>query len=459
MKTRSTQRKKSVVARASQSAGRSNYSAWSGGIATLLAEARRQSARAVNAILTATYWEIGRRIVEFVQQGETRAEYGDEVLGKLSRDLTKKFGRGFSRQTLQQMRQFYIFNPPEKICQTLSGKSWATAIGGQIFQTVSEKLSLSKKCQTPSGKSSAEQISQTLSAKLEICGTASHKSAEAEKLPTASAKSLVPIYATASRISEIDLALYLEALCHAFPLSWSHYVRLLSVEQPEARKFYETESLRGGWSVRQLDRQVGTLFYERTALSKNKAKLLTTGAKARPEDAVSVEEEIKSPYVLEFLNLRDDYAESDLEDSLVRHLEAFLLELGNDFTFVARQKRIRVGKQWYRIDLLLFHRRLRCLFIFDLKLGRFTHADAGQMNLYVNYAAEHLTLPEENPPVGLVLCSEHDEAVARYSMGNLTNKILAAQYKLALPDPRLLEKEIEKTRRLLESPMRRMHKK
>lgn len=429
MKTRSTQRKNSAVARASHSAGRSNYRAWSGGIAALLAEARRQSARAVNAILTATYWEIGRRIVEFVQQGETRAEYGDEVLGKLSRDLTKKFGRGFSRQTLQQMRQFYIFNPPEKICQTLSGKS------------------------------SAEQISQTLSAKLEICGTASHKSAEAGKLPTASAKSLVPISATPSRKSEIDLALYLEALCHAFPLSWSHYVRLLSVEKPAARKFYETESLRGGWSVRQLDRQISTLFYERTALSKNKAKLLTTGAKARPEDAVSVEEEIKSPYVLEFLNLRDDYAESDLEDSLVRHLEAFLLELGNDFTFVARQKRIRVGKQWYRIDLLLFHRRLRCLFIFDLKLGRFTHADAGQMNLYVNYAAEHLTLPEENPPVGLVLCSEHDEAVARYSMGNLTNKILAAQYKLALPDPRLLEKEIEKTRRLLESPMRRMHKK
>jgi predicted nuclease of restriction endonuclease-like (RecB) superfamily len=258
------------------------------------------------------------------------------------------------------------------------------------------------------------------------------------------------IYATASRKSEIDTELYLEALCHAFPLSWSHYVRLLSVEQPEARKFYETESLRGGWSVRQLDRQVSTLFYERTALAKNKARLLAAGAKPRPEDAVSVEEEIKSPYILEFLNLRDDYAENDLEDALVRHLEAFLLELGNDFTFVARQKKIRVGKQWYRIDLLLFHRRLRCLFIFDLKLGRFTHADAGQMNLYVNYAAEHLTLKGENPPVGLILCSEHDEAVARYSMGNVTNKILATQYKLALPDPRLIEKEIEKTRRMLE---------
>jgi predicted nuclease of restriction endonuclease-like (RecB) superfamily len=456
-----TKRKSSAVARVSKRAAGLNYHAWSGGIASLLEEARRQSARHVNAILTATYWEIGRRIVEFVQQGEARAEYGDIIIEKLSHDLTKQFGRGFSQRNLEQMRLFYLQHPAQEISQTLSAEFSRQGLT-TFFQSVSEKFLRPANRQTVSGKSSGKQIPQTVSAELEICGTACHKSADTEKCQTVSDKSLVPIsatlsrkstapiYATASRISEIDLALYLEALCHAFLLSWSHYVRLLSVEQPEARKFYEIESLRGGWSVRQLDRQVSTLFYERTALAKNKAKLLTTGAKARPEDAVSVEEEIKSPYILEFLNLRDDYAENDLEDALVRHLEAFLLELGNDFTFVARQKKIRVGKQWYRIDLLLFHRRLRCLFIFDLKLGRFTHADAGQMNLYVNYAAEHLTLKGENPPVGLILCSEHDEAVARYSMGNVTNKILAAQYKLALPDPRLIEKEIEKTRRMLE---------
>jgi predicted nuclease of restriction endonuclease-like (RecB) superfamily len=463
VKPRSTQRKNSAAARASHSAGRTNYRAWSGGIAALLAEARRQSARSVNAILTATYWEIGRRIVEFQQQGQDRAEYGDVLLKRLSADLTKQFGRGFGWRNIFQMRAFYLTH--QDILSTLSAKSAATTILQTLsaisfppvldvqtavspqpgkLQAASAKSAEAKKVQTPSGKSSGALIRQTPPAELEICQTVSDKF-----LPS--------IYATASRKSEIHLALYLEALCHAFPLSWSHYVRLLSVEKSEARKFYEIESLRGGWSVRQLDRQVSTLFYERTALSKNKAKLLAGGAKARPEDAVSVEEEIKNPYVLEFLNLRDDYAENELEDALVRHLEAFLLELGNNFTFVARQKRIRVGKEWYRIDLLLFHRRLRCLVIIDLKVGRFTHADAGQMNLYVNYAAEHLTLADENPPVGLVLCSEHDEAVAYYAMGNLRNKILAAQYKLNLPDPRTLELEIEKMRRLLESPARRLH--
>jgi YhcG PDDEXK nuclease domain len=133
-------------------------------------------------------------------------------------------------------------------------------------------------------------------------------------------------------------------------------------------------------------------------------------------------------------------------------LQHFLLEMGNDFAFVARQKRLRVGDVWYRIDLLLYHRRLRCLVIIDLKVGRFTPADAGQMNLYVNYAAEHLTLPEENPPVGLVLCSEQDAAVAHYALGRLANKVLAAEYRLTLPDAKQLEAELEKTRRWLESP-------
>lgn len=221
-----------------------------------------------------------------------------------------------------------------------------------------------------------------------------------------------------------------------------------------ARCFYEEEARRGGWSRRQLDRQIGSLFYERTALSKNRAAMLTKGAEAKPEDVVTAEEEIRSPYVLEFLGLKDEYSEADLEEALIRHLGTFLLEPGNDFTFVARQKGIRVGDAWYRIDLLLFHRRLRCLVIIDLKIEAFDHADAGQMNQYVNYAVEHLALPTENPPVGLILCSEANVAVAHYALSGLLNTVLAAEYQTALPDPARLEAELALTRRQLESAER-----
>jgi predicted nuclease of restriction endonuclease-like (RecB) superfamily len=398
VKARATKHKRSRSAtlQAHKTLTLPDYSAWSKGIANLLDEARRQSARSINAVLTATYWELGRRIVKFEQQGKQRAAYGDVLLKRLSADLVKQFGKGFGWRNLFQMRSFYL--------------AYRNVLSEFPVQAASKNI-----------------------------------------LQTVSAISRAGENTVAIRKSGIDLAIHLDAVSKLFPLSWSHYVRLLTVEKPEARQFYEAEALRGGWSARQLDRQISTLFYERTALSRNKALMLIEGAKPRPQDSVSAEEEIKSPFVLEFLGLRDDYAESDLEEALVLHLESFLLELGNDFTFVARQKRIRIGKEWYRIDLLLFHRRLRCLMIVDLKVGRFTHADAGQMNLYVNYAAEHLTIDSENPPVGLVLCTEHDDAVAHYAMGNLNNKILAAQYRLNLPDPRTLEVEIEKTRRRLET--------
>ena len=179
--------------------------------------------------------------------------------------------------------------------------------------------------------------------------------------------------------------------------------------------------------------------------------MLTKHNRGKPEDRVSPEEQVKDPFVLEFLGLKDEYSESDVEEALIAHLETFLLELGGDFTFVGRQRRLRIGDTWYRIDLLFYHRRLRCLVIIDLKTGEFTHADAGQMHLYCNYAHEHWTLPEENPPVGLILCNRKNDAVAHYSLDGLPNKILAAQYKTALPDERLLADEVEKTRKLLDS--------
>jgi len=213
---------------------------------------------------------------------------------------------------------------------------------------------------------------------------------------------------------------------------------------------YETEALRGGWSVRQLDRQINSQFYERTALSRDKAAMLRKAEKALPEDLVQPEEEIKDPFVLEFLGLKDEYSETDLEEALIRHLETFLLELGGDFCFIGRQKRLRIGDEWYRVDLLFFHRRLHCIVIIDLKIGKFSHADVGQMHLYLNYAREHWMHDDENPPVGLILCAQKDDAVARYALEGLPNKVMAAEYRTALPDEKALVAEIERTQALLE---------
>jgi predicted nuclease of restriction endonuclease-like (RecB) superfamily len=280
-------------------------------------------------------------------------------------------------------------------------------------------------------------------------------------LSTPSIESTQPIVSTASiesprkkgQTSSGELPVH--DLAARFPLPWSHYVRLLSTKSAEARRFYETEALRGGWSVRQLDRQIASQFYERTAASRNKDAMLRKGAVARAGDSISADEEVRDPLVLEFLGLKDEYSETDLEEALLRHLENFLLELGGDFAFVGRQRRLRIGDEWYRIDLLFFHRKLRCLVVIDLKVGKFTHADAGQMHLYLNYAREHWTQADENPPVGLILCAEKDDAIAKYALEGLPNKVLAREYKLALPDEKRLAAEIEKTRDLLERRTRK----
>jgi len=360
-----------------------------GDVSKIIDAARESAARSVNAAMTAAYWLTGRRIVEFEQSGAERAEYGAALLERLAADLTGRFGRGFSRQNVQNMRMFYLSYPPERIRQTLSGKL-ARLPGQQIRQTAS---------------------------------------GESE-----------PALAT----------LGFDDLSAAFPLPWSAYVRLLSVNNENARQFYETEALRGGWSVRQLDRQINSQFYERTALSQNRAAMLTGGQRQLPGDIVPPEQQFKDPLVLEFLDLKDEYSESDLEEALVRHLETFLLELGDDFCFLGRQRRLRVGTQWYRVDLLFFHRRLRCLVVIDLKIGAFTHADAGQMHFYLNYAREHWAQEGENPPVGLILCSEKDEALAHYALEGLSNNVMAAEYRITLPDEKLLAAELDRTRQAIE---------
>jgi predicted nuclease of restriction endonuclease-like (RecB) superfamily len=348
------------------------YKAVLADVSNLLESARRAAARSVNSIITVTYWKVGMRIFEEEQKGHARAAYGEHLIDRLSQDLTARFGRGFSRVNLKQMRKFY--------------REWSVP---EIGQTASDQF-------------------------------------EGGAPP--------PVEMPASR----------------FPLSWSQYVSLLSVRKPEARAFYEAEALRCGWTVRQLDRQIGTQFYERTLLSRNKAAMLRKGEKAGPGDALTPEEEIKDPFVLEFLDLKDEYSESDLEEALIRHLETFLLELGNDFTFVGRQRRLRIDDEWFRVDLLFFHRRLRCLIIVDLKLNKLTAGDVGQMHLYLNYAREHWTHPDENPPVGLILCAERRSGVARYALEGLPNKILAAEYRTTLPSEEILAAELERSLKMLQ---------
>lgn len=365
-------------------------------IGKLLEQSRRQAARAINSLLTATYWEIGRRIVEFEQGGEARAEYGEELMLRLAADLTAQYGRGFSPRNLRQMRSFYL--------------DW------EIRQTPSAKLEACAKCQELSGKTASEFVP-----------------AAAPCLPD-----LPPM----------------NALMSAFKLSWSHYVRLMSVDKPIARVFYESEAIRGGWSVRQLDRQISTQFFERTAKSKRQEAMLARGQKAIPEDVVTPDEEIRDPYLLEFLNLKDEYSEFEMEEALIRHLECFLLEMGSGFTFVARQKRIRIGTVWYRIDLVLYHRVLRCLVLIDLKRGAFTHADAGQMNLYLNYARENLVMPGENDPVGIILCGDRDDAVVKYAMDGIQAKVFASKYLTELPDEETLRREIIAAQKALEERKR-----
>ncbi len=337
-------------------------------IGVSIEEGRRLAARRINSILVATYWCVGHWMVKFEQSGQERAGYGEGLLAKLSADLTKKFGHGWSVNHLQNIRQFYLTHPNFEKYYTVCS----------IFK---------------------------------------------------------------SNEADLDLKKFSEH----FLLAWSSYRLLMRLESPEKKTFYEYEALKGDWSSRQLDRQIQSMLYERTALSKRKESVIEKAHKnpitIKPED------EIKDPYVLDFLGLKDEYSESELEDALIHHLERFLLELGVGFTFAARQKRFMVGGNHYRIDLLLYHRVLRCLVLIDLKIGDFTHADAGQMNFYLNWAKHEAKLEGENDPVGIVLCSGKDRSYVQYALGGMANKIFVSKYQINLPRLEDLRHEIDQTKK------------
>ncbi|MDI9469686.1 MAG: PDDEXK nuclease domain-containing protein, partial [Bacillota bacterium] len=327
-------------------------------------------------------FEIGRRIVEHEQGGEERAEYGKALLKELSAALTAEFGRGFSKRNLEYMRRFYLAYQDRRIAQMPSAQ-----------------LPSMEKSQMPSGKlTNVEQSPQIWL--------------------TASAKFNSP-----------------------FNLSWSQYVFLISIDNPDERSFYEIEAAQGGWTLPELKRQFNSGLYERLALSRDKEGVKRLAAEgqlvARPEDL------LKEPYVLEFLGLdeRAKYSESDLESAIIDKLEHFLLELGKGFLFEARQKRFTFDEEHFFVDLVFYNRLLRCYVLIDLKIGKLGHGDLGQMQMYVNYFDRFVKLDEESPTVGIVLCKKKHDALVEITLPKDAN-IHAREYQLYLPDKELLRRKL-----------------
>jgi predicted nuclease of restriction endonuclease-like (RecB) superfamily len=255
---------------------------------------------------------------------------------------------------------------------------------------------------------------------------------------------------------------YMRLFYHTFPncdalrheLSWTHYRLLLKVEKEEARNFYMLESVKNNWSTRELERQINSLLYEWLALSKDREKVLALSTKGQvlqePADI------IKDPYVLEFLDLKEsrNFLEKDLEHALIDELQAFLLELGRGFSFVARQRRITVEGDYYYIDLVFYNYILKCFVLIDLKVGKLTHLDIGQMDFYVRYVEKEEKLEGDNPTIGLILCSDKNETMVRYTLLEDSKQIFASKYKLYLPTEEELKAELERERKMLEMERR-----
>ncbi|MEQ1796805.1 MAG: PDDEXK nuclease domain-containing protein [Lacibacter sp.] len=314
-------------------------------IGLTIEQARGNAVKAVNTELVKANWEIGRHIVEYEQHGQERAEYGSELLTKLSKDLKQRYGKGFGRRNILDMRRFYI--------------------AYQKWQTVSAKL------------------------------------------------------------------------------SWSHYIALIAVSDDTARKFYEKHALNENLSVRELERQINSSLFERLALSKDKKGVLRLSEKGHivthPTEAV------KDPYVLDFLKIpqSNKMTEKGLEQKIIDNLQMFLLELGKGFAFVARQYRISLRNKHYSIDLVFYHRILKCFVLIDLKIRNVAHGDIGQMNLYLNYFKTEENVDGDNEPIGIILSAEKDEVLVEFATGGISNKIFVSKYQLYLPDKKQLQKKVK----------------
>ena len=389
-----------------------------GRIVSILDQARGNVVRAVNSNMVLAYWLIGREIVQELQGGAKRAKYGEKVVEDLSNRLTERYGKGFSAQVLWSFRQFHLaYLNRDQILFPLGRES-------------SEVRELS-----PTGRESSTSA---------IPHPAGRKSSATSILSPLGIELARP-----KKSRPVGTELPQGFSPH---LSWSHYRALMRVEKIEARDFYEREAIAGGWDKRTLERQIQSLYYERMLKSRKPEKMLAEG-RHLPVSGGTPIDALKNPYVLEFLGLPDaaEFHESDLERAIITHLQRFLLELGSGFAFVARQKHIRIEEQDRYIDLVFYHCRLKFYLLIDLKVGELTHADVGQMDGYVRMYDSLFTAPDDNPTIGLILCTEKNETVARYSVLNDRKQIFASKYMLFLPTEDQLRLEIEKERRLIET--------
>jgi predicted nuclease of restriction endonuclease-like (RecB) superfamily len=365
-----------------------------GRIRQILESARASVSRSVNTTQVVANWLIGREIVEEEQGGRARALYGEQALADLSAKLRADYGTGYSVQNLRYMRQFYLEYPG------LSG-------GFRI-------------CHTPCGESPGKAIRHT------VRGEFSLREVAALIRHAARDKSWKP------------------GILHP-NLAWSNYRHLLKVDKPAARAFYEIEAVRNSWSARELERQISSLLYERLALSRDKKGLMRLAVKG--QEVQKPADVFKDPVVMEFLGLPESprLVETDLETALIDNLQSFLLELGKGFAFVSRQERITLDGDHFYIDLVFYHTILKCYVLIDLKTGKLTHQDLGQLQLYVNYFDRERRTAGDHPTLGLILCAEKNDAVVRYTLTEeQREKIFASRYKLYLPTEAELRAELRR---------------
>lgn len=377
-----------------------------------------RAAAVVNQSLVVRNWLVGAYVVEFEQNGEDRARYGERLVVSLANDLHKRGLQGFSLSNLKSYRQLYKTYP--QIGQSLSGFSGLKQLP-EISQTLSGLFS---------GATGLRQIQQILSVE------SSRKSDALTIRGTPSPELITPLSPQ-----------------FVLRFSWSQLQELIRLDDPLKRAFYENECLKSNWSVRQLQRQIGSLLFERTGLSTNKAAVLKRAR--RQESPQTIEDLIRDPYVLEFTGLAElpHYTESELEKALLDHLQKFLLELGVGFCFEARQFRVTLGNKHDYVDLVFYHRRLRCHVLLDLKVRPFNHGDAGQMNFYLNYFKDRLAAPGDQPPVGIILCSDKHGAEVEYATAGMANKLFVSRYLTMLPSAEQLQRFVETDRARVEAAM------